>query len=174
VAIDVWWLYDDGGLTLLLPYILKTRSQFSECKIRVFTLANRKNEVDTETRNMATLLAKFRIEFSLVVVVPDITKQASKLSWKRFGELLSLLPDGTIGEEEKLANKEKTNRHLRLAEMLQEHSKQAQLIFLTLPLPRKASVSGLLFLAWLDIMTENMPPVLLIRGNQSNVLTFYS
>ena len=88
--------------------------------------------------------------------------------------MLSLLPDGTIVEEEKLANKEKTNRHLRLAEMLQEHSKQAQLIFLTLPLPRKASVSGLLYLAWLDIMTENMPPVLLIRGNQSNVLTFYS
>ena len=57
----------------MLPYILKTRSQFSECKIRVFTLANRKNEVDTETRNMATLLAKFRIEFSLVVVVPGNT-----------------------------------------------------------------------------------------------------
>ena len=72
-TIDVWWLYDDGGLTLLLPYILKTRKQFSECKIRVFTLANRKNEIDTETRNMATLLAKFRIEFSLVVVVPGNT-----------------------------------------------------------------------------------------------------
>ena len=26
--IDVWWLYDDGGLTLLLPYILTTRKQF--------------------------------------------------------------------------------------------------------------------------------------------------
>jgi hypothetical protein len=24
-TIDVWWLYDDGGLTLLLPYILTTR-----------------------------------------------------------------------------------------------------------------------------------------------------
>ena len=23
--IDVWWLYDDGGLTLLLPYILTLR-----------------------------------------------------------------------------------------------------------------------------------------------------
>ena len=26
--IDVWWLYDDGGLTLLLPHIIKTRRQF--------------------------------------------------------------------------------------------------------------------------------------------------
>ena len=27
-TIDVWWLYDDGGLTLLIPYILTTRCVF--------------------------------------------------------------------------------------------------------------------------------------------------
>lgn len=48
--IDVWWLYDDGGLTLLLPYILTTRAQFSRCHLRVFVLANRKEELDKETR----------------------------------------------------------------------------------------------------------------------------
>ena len=48
--IDVWWLYDDGGLTLLLPYILTTRAQFAECSLRVFALANRANELDRETR----------------------------------------------------------------------------------------------------------------------------
>lgn len=48
--IDVWWLYDDGGLTMLLPYILSTREQFSKCKLRVFALANRKEELDRETR----------------------------------------------------------------------------------------------------------------------------
>ena len=68
--IDVWWLYDDGGLTLLLPYILTTRHMFADCKLRVFTLANKKDELDRETRNMAALLAKFRIEFSSVVVIP--------------------------------------------------------------------------------------------------------
>lgn len=47
---DVWWLYDDGGLTLLLPYILTTRSQFRECSLRVFALANKRNELDRETR----------------------------------------------------------------------------------------------------------------------------
>jgi hypothetical protein len=38
--IDVWWLYDDGGLTLLLPYILTTRKQYANCKLRVFGLSN--------------------------------------------------------------------------------------------------------------------------------------
>ena len=70
---DVWWLYDDGGLTLLLPYILTTRQKFAGCKLRVFTLANKMDELDRETRNMAALLAKFRIEFSSVVVIPGLT-----------------------------------------------------------------------------------------------------
>ena len=48
--IDVWWLYDDGGLTLLLPYILTTRKQFANCKLRVFGLANKANELDREQR----------------------------------------------------------------------------------------------------------------------------
>ena len=48
--IDVWWLYDDGGLTLLLPYILTTRAQFADCSMRVFALANRRDELDRETR----------------------------------------------------------------------------------------------------------------------------
>lgn len=47
-TIDVWWLYDDGGLTILLPYIISTRSYWSQCKIRVFALSNRKLELEVE------------------------------------------------------------------------------------------------------------------------------
>lgn len=172
--IDVWWLYDDGGLTLLIPYILTTRQQFSDCKLRVFTLANRKDELDRETRNIAALLAKFRIDFSSVLVIPDVTKRATDESRSRLNEMLGRLPEGTISEEEMLVNKEKTNRHLRLAELLQEHSKESEIIVMTLPMPRKGTISAPLYLAWLDVMTENLPPTLLVRGNQSSVLTFYS
>ncbi len=28
-TVDVYWLYDDGGLTLLLPHILSTRAKFA-------------------------------------------------------------------------------------------------------------------------------------------------
>merc|ERR1712020_562407 len=91
-TIDVWWLYDDGGLTLLLPYILTTRQQFSNAKLRVFTLANRKDELDRETRNMAALLAKFRIEFSSVVVIPDVTKRAREETREAFDRMISSLP----------------------------------------------------------------------------------
>lgn len=49
-TIDVWWLYDDGGLTVLLPYIIQTRSNWANCKIRVFALTNRKLELEMEER----------------------------------------------------------------------------------------------------------------------------
>ena len=40
-TIDVWWVFDDGGLTLLIPHIVKTRKEFRECRLRVFFLVDR-------------------------------------------------------------------------------------------------------------------------------------
>uniref|UniRef100_A0A670ZMF1 Solute carrier family 12 member 3 n=1 Tax=Pseudonaja textilis TaxID=8673 RepID=A0A670ZMF1_PSETE len=34
--IDIYWLFDDGGLTLLIPYLLTRRKRWSQCKVRVF------------------------------------------------------------------------------------------------------------------------------------------
>ena len=61
--IDVYWLYDDGGLTLLLPYILSTRTKYSRNKLRIFFLSNKVEKIEEETRNMAELMAKFRYNF---------------------------------------------------------------------------------------------------------------
>lgn len=33
-VIDVYWLYDDGGLTLLLPHLISTRRNWGNCKLR--------------------------------------------------------------------------------------------------------------------------------------------
>lgn len=43
------WLFDKG-LTLLLPYILSTRGNWSSCKLRVFTIANKKDQLEFEQR----------------------------------------------------------------------------------------------------------------------------
>ena len=67
-----------------------------------------------------------------------------------------------------------SNRHLRLAELLRLHSSESEMIVMTLPLPRRGQTSPALYMAWLDIMTRNLPTILLTRGNQEPVLTFYS
>lgn len=184
-TIDVWWLYDDGGLTLLLPYIISTRRNWSGCKLRVFALANKKDELEFEQRSMASLLAKFRIDYSDLKVIPDITKKPQESTVSFFESLISdfkipeTASDGSgdgisISEAEILANADKTNRHLRLRELVLENSMEANLVVMTLPMPRKNVVSAALFMAWLETLSKDMPPFLLVRGNQTSVLTFYS
>ncbi|KOC64235.1 Bumetanide-sensitive sodium-(potassium)-chloride cotransporter [Habropoda laboriosa] len=182
-TIDVWWLYDDGGLTLLLPYIISTRRNWSNSKLRVFALANKNSELEYEQRNMASLLSKFRIDYSALKVIPDISKPAQENTKSFFDSLIAnfqqaanpkITDDDVIKESELLAMKEKTNRHLRLRELLLENSMEANLVVMTLPMPRKGAVSATLYMAWLETLTRDMPPFLLVRGNHTSVLTFYS
>lgn len=34
--IDIWWLTEDGGLTILIPYLLSISYYWKDCPIRVF------------------------------------------------------------------------------------------------------------------------------------------
>jgi solute carrier family 12 sodium/potassium/chloride transporter 2 len=178
--IDVWWLHDDGGLTILLPHILQTRKLFQKCKLRVFSAGT--GCLNEQSASFAKLLTKFRIDFAEVNLIPGLgegTKEppGSRIA-EEFGRLLAGLPAGAISATELVDNAGRTNRHLRLAELLREHSIRAELVVVTLPLPRRRSPGSpppALYMAWLEVMTCGLPsPVLLIRGNQESVLTFYS
>ncbi|XP_018578158.1 bumetanide-sensitive sodium-(potassium)-chloride cotransporter [Anoplophora glabripennis] len=180
-TVDVWWLYDDGGLTLLLPYIMCTRRNWNNCKLRVFALANKHDELELEYQNMASLLAKFRIDYTDLQVVPDITAKPQESTQTFFDSLIADFRTEEkendsvyISDAELMAIKDKTNRHMRLRELLLEHSSEANMVVITLPIPRKNIVSAPLYLAWLELLTRDMPPILLVRGNQTSVLTFYS
>ena len=41
-------------------------------------------------------------------------------------------------------------------------------------MPRRNGAPPSLYMSWLEMMTRKMPPFLLLRGNQTSVLTFYS
>nr|CAD7202668.1 unnamed protein product [Timema douglasi] len=180
-TIDVWWLYDDGGLTILLPYIINSRSNWSGCKLRVFALTNRRQELELEERNMASLLAKFRIDYSSLTMVGGITEPPGTETVSFFDNMLEGFRENEasdqecmVTDEEYSIQKQKTDRQLRLRELLQQNSKDASLIVMSLPMPRKGSVSAPLYMAWLEVLTRDLPPFVLVRGNQSSVLTFYS
>ena len=174
--IDVWWLYDDGGLPILLPHILQTRKQFQKCKLRIFSITGSNSAtLDLESANFSNLLKKFRIDVSEVTIIPGISDSEPRVDIREeFEKIVASSPSGSIETADLAANMERTNRHLRLAELLREHSVRSELVVVTLPLPRRGQASPALYMAWLDVMTRGLPPVLLARGNQSSVLTFYS
>ncbi|MEQ2313137.1 hypothetical protein AMECASPLE_038495 [Ameca splendens] len=48
-TIDVYWIADDGGLTLLVPYLITRRRRWRRCKVRVFIVGDEQNM--EESRN---------------------------------------------------------------------------------------------------------------------------
>lgn len=149
---------------------------------------------------MASLLAKFRIDYSDLQLISDITTKPLDTTQQYFDSVIKdfIKPDQeaehgslhkfpfhnssfqqiplpeTITEADLLAVQDKTNRHLRLREYLLEHSSTSDLVVMTLPMPRKNIVSAPLYMAWLECLSRDQPPFLFVRGNQSSVLTFYS
>uniref|UniRef100_A0A914IDA3 Uncharacterized protein n=1 Tax=Globodera rostochiensis TaxID=31243 RepID=A0A914IDA3_GLORO len=204
-TIDVWWLYDDGGLTLLIPYLLAQQKSYLEnAKLRVFTLAGQGKNLQHEHQGLATMLKKFRITADQVNVIPDFTsKRPDAKSLAKFDALIKpfMRPIGRretnmttvqlesgdengdanvdhfvglITEAELNAQQERTWRHLRIAELLRRYSTDSDLVVVTLPVPRRGLISAALYLAWLEVMSAELPPTLMLRGNQQSVLTFYS
>lgn len=190
-TIDVWWLFDDGGLTLLIPYLLTTKKKWKDCKIRVF-IGGKINRIDHDRRAMATLLSKFRIDFSDIMVLGDINTKPKKENIVAFDDMIEPYRLHEDDKEQDIADKmkedepwritdnelelykTKTYRQIRLNELLKEHSSTSNIIVMSLPVARKGAVSSALYMAWLDALSKDLPPILLVRGNHQSVLTFYS
>lgn len=190
-TIDVWWLFDDGGLTLLLPHILTTRKKWKDCMLRIF-IAGQPGRSELDKQEMKTLLEKFRINCSDITVIDDIHVKPSSSSLKKFEDMIEPFrlfesskdldqAEATrrghswkITDEELSMFEEKTHLQIRLNELLRENSMSANLIIVSMPIARKESVSDFLYMAWLECLTKDLPSTLLIRGNHKSVLTFYS
>uniref|UniRef100_A0A8D0B0Q7 Solute carrier family 12 member 1 n=1 Tax=Sander lucioperca TaxID=283035 RepID=A0A8D0B0Q7_SANLU len=164
-TIDVWWLFDDGGLTLLLPYILTTRKKWKDSKLRIFIAGQ-------PGRSHVLKLLSFSLKKLEEMIKPFCLHEGSKDTAQ--AEAMRKEQPWRITDEELSTFEEKTNLQVRLNEVLQENSKSANLIIVSMPIARKESVSDFLYMAWLDILTKDLPPTLLIRGNHKSVLTFYS
>uniref|UniRef100_F7G9L3 Solute carrier family 12 member 3 n=1 Tax=Monodelphis domestica TaxID=13616 RepID=F7G9L3_MONDO len=190
-TIDIYWLFDDGGLTLLIPYLLGRKKRWNKCKIRVF-VGGQINRMDEERKAIISLLSKFRLGFHEVHVLPDINQKPRPEHTKRFEDMIApfRLNDGfkdeatvnemrrdcpwKISDEEINRNKMKSLRQVRLNEVLLDFSRDAALIVITLPIGRKGKCPSSLYMAWLETLSQDLrPPVILTRGNQENVLTFY-
>lgn len=49
--VDVWWTYDDGGLSVLIPYLLLQKKYWQKCKLRIFIQTkNTSDNVSEEQR----------------------------------------------------------------------------------------------------------------------------
>ncbi|KAK7895834.1 hypothetical protein WMY93_021159 [Mugilogobius chulae] len=174
-TVDVWWLFDDGGLTLLIPYLLTNKKRWKDCKIRVFI--GGKSTALTMTAEQWRLYINVKPKKEHVTAFEEMVEPYRLKEDDMEQEAAERLKNSEpwrITDNELELYRAKTNRQLRLNELLKEHSSTANLIVMSLPLARKGAVSSALYMAWLEALSKDLPPILLVRGNHQSVLTFYS
>ena len=72
-VIDVWWLFDDGGLTLLVPYLLKQHKFWQHATLRIiFVTIGEDDMVSRQMLDLRLMIEKFRIKAETKVVSMEV------------------------------------------------------------------------------------------------------
>merc|ERR1719361_303562 len=165
-VIDVWWMIDDGGLCMLIPYIMKLHKFWSRCKLRMLMVAE-EDDVTSDISTMKNLIHQFRLPYDGPRIVPA-RKQPYPQTVERYEKMAGMklkdLPRPSV-----------VSKWLILSELLFEYSRYSGLNVVTLPIPTK-SMKPRAYMALLHMLTDQdrLPPTLIMHGNGESTLTFYS
>ncbi|CAK9004492.1 Solute carrier family 12 member 2 (Na-K-Cl cotransporter 1) [Durusdinium trenchii] len=170
-TIDVWWVSDDGGLTMLIPHLLRANRLLRGKRLRVLTVTNYNIQETSKLQKtefrMVHLLKKFRIDAQVEAVEANLSSPASRKTVEEFESLGELDMDKLTVQEQA-----KTNHTLRLAELIREHTNdRTSIVFVTLPIPETGIAVGL-YTSWLHMLSDGLPPTIMMRGNNEDSLTF--
>uniref|UniRef100_A0A8D0CT39 Solute carrier family 12 member 4 n=1 Tax=Sander lucioperca TaxID=283035 RepID=A0A8D0CT39_SANLU len=241
--IDVWWIVHDGGMLMLLPFLLKLHKVWRKCKMRIFTVAQMDDNSIQMKKDLATFLYQLRIEAEVEVVemhdsdisaytyertlmmeqrsqmlrqmrlsgaerqreaqlvkdrhslvrmgslysdeeeeVVEAPPEKVQMTWTRekceaerrnrnnapenFRELMSLKPDQS--------NVRRMHTAVKLNEVIVNRSHDARLVLLNMPGPPRNTDGDENYMEFLEVLTEGLERVLLVRGGGREVITIYS
>jgi len=164
-VVDVWWMIDDGGLCMLIPYIMKLHKFWSRCKLRLIMVTEEDDIIDINT--MKQLIAQFRLPYEgpILVKAKDAPKERTVA---RYESLAKMKLSDT-------ARPSVVSKWLILSDLLFENSRYSGLNVVTLPIPSKR-FQPRAYMALLHMLSDQkrLPPTIIMRGNGESTLTFYS
>ncbi|XP_040833309.1 solute carrier family 12 member 7 isoform X2 [Ochotona curzoniae] len=244
-SIDVWWVVHDGGMLMLLPFLLRQHKVWRKCRMRIFTVAQVDDNSVQMKKDLQTFLYHLRISAEVEVVemvendisaftyektllmeqrsqmlkqmqltkgerqreaqlihdrntashtaaasraqappTPDkvqMTWTKEKLSAEKhrhrdaggagFRELFSLKPEwGNLDH----SNVRRMHTAVKLNGVVLSRSQDAQLVLLNMPGPPKNRQGDENYMEFLEVLTEGLNRVLLVRGGGREVITIYS
>ncbi|XP_064129954.1 solute carrier family 12 member 4 isoform X3 [Loxodonta africana] len=241
--IDVWWIVHDGGMLMLLPFLLRQHKVWRKCRMRIFTVAQMDDNSIQMKKDLAIFLYHLRLEAEVEVVEmhnSDISaytyertlmmeqrtqmlrqmrltktereREAQlikdrhsvlrleslysdeedesaagadkiQMTWTRdkymaaesldpshapdnFRELVHIKPDQS--------NVWRMHTAVKLNEVIVTRSHDARLVLLNMPGPPKNSEGDENYMEFLEVLTEGLERVLLVRGGGREVITIYS
>ncbi len=166
-VIDVWWMIDDGGLCMLVPYIMKLHKFWRQCKLRMLMVSEEDTIDDGGIHSMKVLIDQFRLPYHGPLLVP-----ARKEPHPKTVQVFENLAGQKLN---KTTRPSVIKKWLILSELLFEYSRYSGLNVVTLPIPTK-QIKPKTYMALLNMLSdqERLPPTIIMRGNGESTLTFYS
>ncbi|XP_061429102.1 solute carrier family 12 member 7 isoform X1 [Lethenteron reissneri] len=67
-SIDIWWIVHDGGMLMLLPFLLRHHKVWKKCRMRIFTVAQLEDNSIQMKKDLATFLYHLRFDAEIEVV----------------------------------------------------------------------------------------------------------
>jgi amino acid transporter len=188
-SVDVWWITDDGAMSLLTPHLMLQSSYWQNCTdsdkpLILHHVTNRKLHMSVhqeEEMKMKSFLRKHRlnwpVEVEALVDINTGSTAPSEATVHKFENLHASIPPIKDMDTEVQTW---TNSWLRISEVITEaHAlKSPKCIYVTLPFPR-AELTAATYFGWLEMMADihddhgniRDVPVCFIRGNGKDVVT---
>ena len=66
--LDVWWVVHDGGMLMLLPFLLRQHKTWRNTRLRLFTVAQMEDNSLKMKEDLKTFLYHLRIEAEVFVI----------------------------------------------------------------------------------------------------------
>uniref|UniRef100_A0A8D0FVW0 Solute carrier family 12 member 5 n=1 Tax=Strix occidentalis caurina TaxID=311401 RepID=A0A8D0FVW0_STROC len=227
--IDVWWIVHDGGMLMLLPFLLRHHKVWRKCKMRIFTVAQMDDNSIQMKKDLTTFLYHLRITAEVEVVEmheSDISAYTYEktLVMEQRSQILKQMhltknererevrPQDSLGgtrsqspgdevetapekvhltwTKEKPAvprsvptravaprnqsNVRRMHTAVKLNEVIVKKSQDAKLVLLNMPGPPRNRKGDENYMEFLEVLTEHLDRVLLVRGGGREVITIYS
>ncbi|XP_017482025.1 PREDICTED: solute carrier family 12 member 5-like [Rhagoletis zephyria] len=186
-TIDIWWIVHDGGLLILLGYVLSQHRTWRSCKLRVFTVAQLEDNSVQMKKDLEKFLYHLRIEATVEVIemsdtdVSAYTYERTVLMEQRtqvlqsFGNELSVINAGDSIKPDEL-NVRRMHTAVKLNEHIINKSHAAKLVIINMPgIPRKMTPgSETNYMEFIEVLTEGLERVILARGAGREVITIFS
>uniref|UniRef100_A0A8B9HEN4 Solute carrier family 12 member 5b n=1 Tax=Astyanax mexicanus TaxID=7994 RepID=A0A8B9HEN4_ASTMX len=151
-----------------------------KCKMRIFTVAQMDDNSIQMKKDVMTFLYHLRLDAEVEVVemndsdITAYTYEKTLVMEQRSQILKEMHLTKNEREREVCSNVRRMHHAQKLNEVIVKKSQEAKLVLLNMPGPPKNRTGEENYMEFLEVLTEGLNRVLLVRGGGREVITIYS
>ncbi|KAL7102627.1 hypothetical protein ACP275_08G130300 [Erythranthe tilingii] len=195
-TIDLYWIVRDGGLMLLLSQLLLTKESFESCKIQVFCIAEEDSDAEELKADVKKFLYDLRMQAEVIVISmkswdiaqaeqQDESVEAFSLARERISGYLAemkgraeregqpLMADGKNVVVNEVQVEKFLYTTLKLNSTILRYSRMSAVVLVSLP-PPPLNHPAYFYMEYMDLLVENVPRLLMVRGYRRDVVTLFT